>query len=60
MGSERTRRFTHPFREDQYLGADFSVELREGVRYRTDFTDLSRLRSLESNLLELGYREVSQ
>lgn len=59
--NERMRRFAHPYREDYYLGDDFVIEYREGVGYRTDFTDdLSRLRSLERNILELGYREVSQ
>lgn len=58
--NERMRRFTHPYREDYYLGDDFVIEYREGVGYRTNFTDLSRLRSLENNIRELGYTEVSQ
>ena len=60
LDTEGLRRFTHEYREDYYLGPDFVISLREGVRYRTDFTDLSRLRSLERNIQELGYVEVSQ
>ena len=54
----RERRFDPLYRETHYLGDDYVIALQEGVRHRTDFTDLSRLRSLERSLLELGYREV--
>jgi len=54
------RRFDHLYRETYYLGADYVIALQEGVRHRTNFSDLSRLRNLERTLLARGYREVRQ